>query len=336
MEIGEHLSEIKSEKQNPPLSIVKGCNKGGFIATRDAYGEALLELGKKRPEVVVLDADLSGSTKTGKFAKAFPDRFYNLGVSEQDLIGTASGLSLTGKLPFASTFAVFETGRAWEQIRQTVCYSKLNVKLVATHSGITVGEDGASHQAVEDIALMRVLPNMTVIVPSDGYETKQVINVIADYYGPVYVRLGRAKVPAVMPDDYEFKIGNAHVFHMGRDANIIASGIMVYKSIEASEILRNDGIDVGVINMSTVKPLDTELLLETSKSCRLIVTAEEHSIIGGLGSAVCELLSEVHPVKICRIGIKDDFGCSGPPEELLKLYGLTPHNIVKTIKEAII
>jgi transketolase len=305
------------------------------MATRDAYGEALLELGKKRDDVVVLDADLSGSTKTGKFAKAFPERFYNLGVSEQDLVGTASGLSLTGKLPFASTFAVFETGRAWEQIRQTVCYSSLNVKLVATHSGITVGEDGASHQAVEDVALMRVLPNMTVIVPSDGNETKQVIHSIADYYGPVYVRLGRSKVPAIMPDDYLFRIGKAHTFHLGKDANIIAAGIMVAMALEASKSLRNDGIDAGVINMSTIKPLDTEAVLKAAKTGRLIVTAEEHSIIGGLGSAVSEFLSENHPARIIRIGMKDTFGCSGKPEELLKLYGLTSENIVNTIKEAL-
>lgn len=342
---GEKIQKINSTPPLPPLS--KGGNRGGDnskpqtpiskpkVATRDAYGEALLELGKKRADVVVLDADLSGSTKTGKFAKAFPERFYNVGVSEQDLIGTASGLSLAGKLPFASTFAVFETGRAWEQIRQTVCYSKLNVKLVATHSGITVGEDGASHQAVEDVALMRVLPNMIVIVPSDGNETSQVINTIADYSGPVYVRLGRSKVPAVMPDDYKFKIGKAYAFHMGRDANIVAMGIMVSISLEAARILKDEGIDTGVINMSTVKPLDTETLLKVSKACKLIVTAEEHSIIGGLGSAVSEFLSENYPTKIRRIGLIDDFGCSGSPEELLKLYGLTPDNIVKTIKEAL-
>ncbi len=303
------------------------------IATRVAYGEALLELGKDRKDIVVLDADLSGSTKTGKFAKAFPDRFYNLGVSEQDLIGTASGLSLAGKLPFASTFAVFETGRAWEQIRQTVCYSNLNVKLVATHSGITVGEDGASHQAVEDVALMRVLPNMTVIVPSDGNETKQVIHAIADYYGPVYVRLGRSKVPLVMPDDYAFRIGKAYTFHLGKDATIIAMGIMVAMALEASETLKKEGLDVGVINMSTVKPLDTERVLGAAEKSGLIITAEEHSIIGGLGSAVAEFLSEIHPAKVVRIGIKDDFGCSGPSSELLKLYGLTPGNIANTIKE---
>lgn len=301
------------------------------IATRDAYGDALLELGKKRKDVVVLDADLSGSTKTGKFAAAFPERFYNIGVSEQDMVGTASGLSLTGKLPFASTFAIFETGRAWEQIRQTVCYSNLNVKLVATHSGITVGEDGASHQAIEDIALMRVLPNMTVVVPADGAETKQVIEAIADYYGPVYVRLGRAKVPNVMPEDYKFAIARAHIFNTGKDANIIATGIMVSVSLEAAEILRSEGIDVGVINMSTIKPLDSSALLKAAQSSRLIVTAEEHSIIGGLGGAVCEFLAENYPMPVKRIGIRDTFGCSGTPDELMKLYGLTSDDIVKTI-----
>lgn len=325
------------QNTNPPLPLFTKGRHGGIIkvATRDAYGEALLEIGKKRNDVVVLDADLSGSTKTVKFAKAFPDRFYNMGIAEQDMVGTACGLALTGKVPFASTFAVFETGRAWEQIRQTVCYSNLNVKLIATHSGITVGEDGASHQAVEDIALMRVLPNMTIIVPSDGKETWQVIHAVTDYPGPVYVRLGRAKVPVIMPDDYEFKIGKAYAFSLGKDVNIIATGIMVSMAIEAANVLKRDGIDTGVINMSTVKPIDTEILLKASKDCRLIVTAEEHSIIGGLGSAVSEFLSENCPVKVCRIGIRDSFGCSGPPEELLRLYGLSPDSIVKTIKDAL-
>jgi transketolase len=305
------------------------------LATRDAYGAALLELGKKRADVVVLDADLSGSTKTAKFAKAFPERFFNLGISEQDLIGTAGGFSLAGKLPFASTFAVFETGRAWEQIRQTICYSKLNVKLVATHAGITVGEDGASHQALMDIALMRVLPNMTVIVPADGRETEQVIYSIADYEGPVYVRLGRMKVPLVMPENYRFRLGKAHVFHLGKDATILATGIMVSVSLEARQILKSEGLDVGVINISTIKPLDEEAVLRAAESSRLIVTVEEHSVIGGLGSAVSELLSEKHPVPVRRMGVKDTFGRSGKPEELLEFYGLTPDNIVNTIKTSL-
>jgi len=317
---------------NPPLR--KGGSKGE-VATRDAYGETLLDLGKKRKDVVVLDADLSASTKTGTFAKAFPERFFNMGISEQDMIGTASGLSLTGKLPFASTFAVFETGRAWEQIRQTISYSNLNVKLVATHSGITVAEDGASHQAIEDIALMRVLPNMTVIVPADGIETKRVIEAIADYYGPVYVRLGRSKVPVIMPEDYKFGIGKAYTFRLGKDVNIIASGIMVSISLKAMEILKEEGIDAGVINMSTVKPLDNDTVLMAAKASEFIVTAEEHSIIGGLGGAVCEFLSENYPIPVKRVGIRDTFGCSGTSDELMKLYGLTPDDIVKTIKEAL-
>jgi len=308
---------------------------GQAVATRDAYGAALLELGARNDRVVVLDADLSGSTKTIKFAKAFPERFFNMGISEQDMIGTAGGLSLTGKIPFASTFAIFETGRAWEQIRQTICYSNLNVKLVATHGGITVGEDGASHQALEDVALMRVVPNMTVIVPSDGFETKQVIDTIAEYEGPVYVKLGRAKVPAVMPEDYKFQIGKAHTFNIGKDVNIIANGIMLPAALKARDILSQEGIDAGVINMSTVKPLDTTALLEAAKNSKLIVTAEEHSVIGGLGSAVTEFLSENYPMPVKRIGTNDTFGCSGKPDELLKLFGLTAEDIVKTIKTAL-
>lgn len=307
---------------------------GQAVATRNAYGIALLELGKRDGRVVVLDADLSGSTRTIKFANAFPDRFFNMGVSEQDMVGTAGGLSLTGKIPFASTFAVFETGRAWDQIRQTICYSNLNVKLVATHGGITVGEDGASHQALEDIALMRVLPNMTVIVPSDGFETKQVIDAIAEYDGPVYVRLGRGKVPAVMPEGYKFQIGKAYKFHALHDTTIIANGIMVSLALKASEMLAKEGINAGVVNMSTVKPLDTDTLLEVAKNSKLIVTAEEHSIIGGLGGAVSEFLSENRAVLIKKVGVKDTFGCSGRPEELLKLYGLTADDIVKVVMES--
>jgi len=305
------------------------------IATRDAYGDALLELGKKREDIVVLDADLSGSTKTEKFARAFPERFFNLGVSEQDMIGTAAGLALTGKVPFASTFAVFATGRAWDQVRMAVCYSNANVKIVATHGGITVGEDGASHQALEDIALMRALPNMKVIVPSDARETTSVINTIVDYVGPVYVRLGRAKVPLVMLEDYKFRLGKAFVCHLGKDVNIIAAGIMVDIALKAAKLLSEEGIDTGVINMSTIKPLDEETLLKAAKRSKVIITAEEHSIIGGLGGAVCEFLSENYPMPVKRIGIKDVFGCSGSPQELLKFYGLTSEDIVKKAREAL-
>ena len=321
-----------TETQNSKLKIQ---NSEIQIATRDAYGETLLQLGKKRNDIVVLDADLSGSTKTAKFAKVFPERFFNLGVSEQDMIGTAAGLALTGKVPFASTFAVFETGRAWDQIRLVVCYSNTNVKLVATHGGLTVGEDGASHQALEDIALMRALPNMTVIVPADAIETTSVINTISDFIGPVYVRLGRPKVPLVMPQDYKFQIGKACVFRIGKDVNIIAAGIMVDTALKAAEILSNQGIDTGVINMSTIKPLDEEAVMLAAESSRLIITAEEHSIIGGLGGAVCEFLSENHPMPVKRIGVMDVFGCSGSPDELLKIYGLTAEDIINTVKESL-
>ncbi len=319
------MTEVKTASGDINKDIKK------LKATRDAYGEALLELGKKRPDIVALDADLSGSTKTSKFAKEFPERFFNMGISEQDMVGTAAGLALTGKVPFASTFAVFETGRAWDQIRLTVCYSNTNVKLVATHGGITVGEDGASHQALEDIAIMRALPNMSVIVPADATETTSVIRYISDYKGPVYVRLGRAKVPYVMPDNYKYRLGKAHVYHIGKDVNIIAAGVMVDIANSAAKALMNDGIDTGVINMSTIKPLDEDTILDAARASKLIITAEEHSVIGGLGGAVCEFLSERHPVPIMRIGVNDSFGCSGGGSELLKLHGLTAENIIETV-----
>ncbi len=318
------------------LSMSKVSLKDFFgkdMATRDAYGHILVELGKNNPHIVVLDADLSCSTKTALFAKNFPERFFNMGIAEQDMMGTAAGLALSGKIPFASTFAIFATGRAWEQIRQTICYSNANVKIVATHGGITVGEDGATHQALEDVALMRVIPTMTVIVPADAYETAQCIVSASEYYGPVYIRLGRAKVPSILPEEYNFKIGKAYIFKMGKEVNIIANGIMLAEALKASEILNKDGISTGVINFSTVKPLDEESLLEIAKSSKLIITAEEHSVIGGLGSAVSEFLSENYPVKIKRIGVKDTFGCSGSWKELLKHYGLTAENIVKVVRE---
>lgn len=323
-----------AERVQAADSSVQGAERKA-TATRDAYGSALLEVGKKMENIVVLDADLSGSTKTGKFAKAFPERFFNIGIAEQNMVGIAGGISLTGKIAFASTFAMFETGRAWEQVRQTVCYSNLNVKLVATHGGLTVGEDGASHQALEDVALMRVLPNMIVIVPADGIETEQVIRTIASHYGPVYVRLGRVKVPVVMPEEYRFQIGRAYAFHIGKDANIIAAGIMVSAALEAREMLKDVGIDAGVINMSTVKPLDEDMLLKAAEASSLIVTAEEHSIIGGLGGAVSEFLSERKPVKVKRIGVRDEFGRSGKPDELLKFYGLTAEDIARSIQTSL-
>ena len=294
-----------------------------------------MALGKKRNDVVALDADLSGSTKTAKFAKMFPDRFFNIGIAEQDMIGTAAGLAIGGKLPFASTFAVFATGRAWEQVRQSVCYPNLNVKIVASHAGITVGEDGGSHQSVEDIAVMRVLPNMTVIVPADGPETMQAIEAVAEYKGPCYVRVGRNKVPTLFGEDYKFKIGKAHVFHEGGDAAIIATGIMVAEALTARDLLKAEGIDAGVINMSTIKPLDADAVIAAAKRCGAIVTAEEHSIIGGLGGAVAEVIAESAPVPMKRIGVKDLFGTSGDQEGLLKHYGMSASDIVAAVKEVI-
>ncbi len=303
------------------------------IATRDAYGDALVALGKKRDDVVVLDADLSGSTKTSKFAKVFPGRFFNIGIAEQDMMGTAAGLAIAGKLPFASTFAVFATGRAWEQVRQSICYPNVNVKIVASHAGITVGEDGGSHQSVEDIALMRVLPHMTVIVPADGPETLQAIEAVAEHKGPCYVRVGRNKVPTLFGEDYRFRIGKAHVFHEGKDAAIIATGLMVAEALKARDLLKTEGIDAGVINMSTIKPIDAEVIIAAAKRCGAVVTAEEHSVIGGLGGAVAEVLSDSAPVPLVRVGVKDAFGTSGDHEGLLKHYGMSAEHIAAAVKE---
>ena len=305
------------------------------VATREAYGKALLELGRKNPDVVALDADLSGSTKTKVFGKEFPERFFNVGISEQDLIGTAAGLSLGGKIPFASTFAVFATGRAWEQIRQSVCYPGLNVKVVASHAGITVGEDGGSHQSVEDIAIMRVLPNMTVIVPADGVETTKAVMAMGEFKGPTYIRVGRNKTDVLFDDSYDFTIGKAHVFSKGTDATVIACGIMVALALKAAEELSAEGLSVGVINMSTIKPLDTVAIVTAAKESGAVVTAEEHSIIGGLGGAVAETLSEECPVPLGRVGMKDCFGTSGDSDELLKHYGLTVGNIKEAVKAVV-
>ena len=305
------------------------------VATLYAYGDALVSLGKKRNDVVVLDADLSGSTKTSKFAKAFPERFFNIGIAEQEMMGTAAGLAIGGKLPFVSTFAVFATGRAWEQVRQSICFPNLNVKIVASHAGVTVGEDGGSHQSEEDIAVMRVIPHMTEIVPADGVETQQAIEAVAEHQGPCYVRTGRNKVPVIFGPDYRFRIGKAHVFNEGKDAAVIATGIMVAEALKARDLLKAEGIDAGVINMSTIKPIDTHAVLAAAKRCGAIVSAEEHSIIGGLGGAVAEALSESAPVPMVRIGVKDVFGTSGDQEGLLRHYGLSAADIAAAVKEVI-
>ncbi len=305
------------------------------IATRQAYGEALKQLAVENPNVVVLDADLSKSTMTAEFNKVAPERFINVGIAEQNLIGTAAGLSLIGKVPFASSFAMFAAGRAFEIIRNTVAYPKLNVKIAATHAGLTVGEDGASHQAIEDLSLMRSIPNMVVLNPADGVEAKKAVIAAANYNGPVYIRLGRAAVEEIFDDNYEFQIGKGVELVKGNDASIIATGIMVEKALKASEILKAEGINVRVINIHTIKPIDAELIIKAAKETKRIVTAEEHSIIGGLGSAVLEAISEECPVPVIRIGVKDTFGESGKPNELLEKYGLTEKEIVEAVKKLV-
>lgn len=305
------------------------------IATRDAYGKALVKLGQINEQVVVLDADLSKSTKTNEFYKVYPNRFFNMGIAEQNLIGAACGFATAGKIPFASSFAMFATGRAFEIIRNSVAYPKLNVKICATHAGLTVGEDGASHESIEDMAIMRAIPNMTVLVPADGVEAEQMILEAARVYGPMYVRLGRSAVPTIFDENYKFEIGKGTVVRQGNDATIIACGIMVYEAIKAAKELALEGINARVINMSTIKPIDKELIITAAKETKAIVTAEEHSIIGGLGSAVCEVVSEECPVVVKKVGVKDSFGESGTPAELLKKYGLTANDIVEAVKEAI-
>jgi len=306
-----------------------------MIATRDAYGEALAKLGEENSNVVVLDADLSGSTKTSLFAKKFPERFFNMGIAEANMIGTAAGLAAAGKIPFASTFAIFAVGRAWEQVRQSVAYPKANVKIVATHSGVTVGEDGGSHQSVEDIAIMRAVPNMTVIVPADGIETALAIQAVAAFNGPVYVRLGRNKVQTIFDDSYKFSIGKGVQLRAGTDLTFVGTGLMTAQALLAAEILQAEGISARVIHIATIKPLDEELILAAARETGVIVTAEEHSIIGGLGGAVAELLSEKCPAKLKRVGIKDRFGLSGKGDELLKYFGLLPENLVEAAKETL-
>lgn len=305
------------------------------IATREAYGAALAELGEKYKDVVVLDADLSKSTKTNDFKKKYPDRFFNMGISEQDMMGTAAGFASCGKIPFASTFAMFATGRAFEQIRNSIAYPKLNVKIAATHAGITLGEDGASHQAIEDVAIMRAVPNMTIINPADALSTRKAIEAAILHKGPMYIRLGRLGVPEVYKNDMDFEIGKGIVLEEGKDVTIIAAGFMVHVALEASDILKKEGISAEVIDMHTIKPIDKEIIINSAKKTGAIVTAEEHNIIGGLGSAVAEVLCEEYPVPMVRVGIKDVFGQSGKPMELVELYGISSKDVAEAAKQAI-
>ena len=302
-------------------------------ATREAYGEALVELGKINENIVVLDADLSGSTKTNMFKKVFPERHFNVGIAEADLIGTAAGFATCGKVAFASTFAMFAAGRAFEQIRNTVAYPKLNVKIAPTHAGISVGEDGGSHQSIEDIAIMRAIPGMVVLSPADATETKKMVFAAAEYNGPVYIRMGRLNVPVLFDDNYDFQIGIANTLRDGKDVTIASTGLMTAEALKAAEELEKEGISVRVINVGTIKPLDGETILKAAQETKFIVTAEEHSVIGGLGSAVSEFLSEVHPTKVKKVGIYDKFGQSGTGEELLQKYELTAEKLISVIKE---
>ena len=304
------------------------------IATRDSYGNALVELGKEHENLVVLDADLAAATKTGVFKKVFPERHIDCGIAECNMMGVAAGLATTGKVPFASSFAMFAAGRAFEQIRNSIGYPKLNVKIGATHAGISVGEDGATHQCNEDIALMRTIPGMVVINPSDDVEARAAVKAAYKHEGPVYLRCGRLAVPVINDrEDYKFELGKGVVLREGKDITLIATGLPVAETLEAAEKLAADGIDAKVINIHTIKPLDEELIVEAAKETGKVVTIEEHSVIGGLGSAVCDVLSEKAPTKVLKIGINDTYGESGPAVELVKKYGLDAESIYKKIKE---
>ncbi|MBX6377089.1 MAG: transketolase family protein [Clostridia bacterium] len=304
-------------------------------ATRDAYGEALVELGGREPRLVVLDADLSKSTKTAVFGKHFPDRFFNVGISEQNLMATAAGLAISGLIPFASTFAIFATGRAWEQIRNTICYPALNVKIAASHAGLTVGEDGASHQALEDLALMRVLPNMTVLVPADAVEAYQAVAAAARLAGPVYIRLGRSAVPVIFGPDYRFEPGRVVPLREGRDVAVFATGTLVAPALEAAAELAREGVGAAVYNVSTLKPLDGDAVVRAARSCGAVVTAEEHQVAGGLGGAIAEVLAETWPVPIERVGVRDRFGQSGKADDLMAAYGLTAAGVADAVRRVL-
>lgn len=304
-------------------------------ATRDAYGKALVELGEKDEKVIVLDADLAAATKTGAFKKAFPERFFDTGIAESNMMGIAAGLATTGYTVFASSFAMFAAGRAFEQVRNTIGYPHLNVKIGATHAGISVGEDGASHQCCEDIALMRTIPGMVIINPADDIEARAAVLAAAKYEGPVYMRFGRLAVPRIFDENYKFEIGKAVTLKEGTDVTVIATGLLVAEAVEAAKILETEGISVNLINMATIKPLDKEAVIAAAKKTGCIVTAEEHNIIGGLGSAVSEAVCEEYPVPVVKLGVEDTFGKSGPAVELLHLFGLDAEHIVEKAKLAL-
>ena len=303
------------------------------VATRQSYGEKLAELGKTNKDIVVFDADLANATKTSIFAKEFPNRFFDMGIAEQDMISTAAGMSTFGKIPYVSTFAVFAAGRAYDQIRNSVCYPHLNVKICATHAGITVGEDGATHQMLEDLGMMRGLPNMTVISTSDDTETRWAVEEISKIEGPVYLRLCRLATPVIYDETQKFEIGKAIQIGDGTDACIFATGVTVCEAIKAKEELEKEGINVRVIDIHTIKPIDRETIIKCAKETKKLISVEDHSVIGGLGTAISDVLTEEYPTKLVKLGINDTFGKSGKAEELLKYFGLTAENIIKTVKE---
>lgn len=301
-------------------------------ATRQSYGEALAELGRENKDVVVLDADLAGATKTNIFAKEFPERFFDMGIAEQDMMATAAGFATCNKIPFASTFAVFATGRVYDQIRNSICYPNLNVKICATHAGITVGEDGATHQMLEDINLMRGLPNMTVISPSDDTQSKWAVKEAAKIKGPVYIRFGRAATPVIYDESTKFELGKAIQFGEGKRATIFATGMMVEEALKAKEELEKEGINIRVIDIHTIKPIDKEIIIKSAKETEKLISIEEHSVIGGLGTAISEVLTDKYPAKLIRLGMKDCFGKSGNAQALLKYFGLTSKEIIEEVK----
>lgn len=303
------------------------------IATRESFGKALVELGKENKDVVVLTADLAGATKTSLFEKEFPDRFINVGIAEQNLIGISAGLATTGKIPFASTFAMFAAGRAYDQIRNSVAYPKLNVKICGTHVGVTVGEDGATHQMLEDLSLMRSIPNMTVLCPSDDTQTKWAIKEMAKFDGPVYIRLARVATPVIYDENQKFEIGKMVQIGDGTDATIFATGVEVAETLKAKEELEKENINIRVVDVHTIKPIDREMIVKCAKETKKIITIEDHSIIGGLGTAICEVLSEEYPTKVIRMGMNDKFGKSGKAEQLLKYFKLDSQAIIEKVKE---